>query len=133
MCQTTPTTTARLTYERGTEPDFARLIAWMVAALEPFCAQSLRLERCGVTRVLFDIDHCRISLALQPGETGSTGRSDLVVAVGANGTDLAQDAGPFHPQSLCSALVEKIHNRNPCRAILWCEAAPLPQAAGALE
>ena len=115
MRLTQPTAAARLRYAPGTLPDFRDLARRMDRSLRDFGGQDAAppdgRARPGERLAIFDIDHCRIALAL-------SGPSDLLVAVGANGVRLADDAGLFRPQSLCQALVEDIRRRHPCTEVI---------------
>lgn len=130
MRQTMTTTVARLIYGQNEMPDFARLVARMDESLGGFRAHDRGFDWNSDNIAIFDIDHCRIALAISEGAPGSLGC--LIVTVGPNGTAPSDDAGPFRPQSLCSALVEEIRSRHACDEVLWAELAD-PVTADSLD
>lgn len=126
MRPTQPTAAARLRYMPGTLPDFTDLSSHMDRTLRDYGARRAAVPgsraHSGDRLAIFDIDHCRIALALT-GSPRPEDPGDLLVAVGANGVRLADDAGPFRPQSLCHALVEDIRHRHPCAEVIRAQIA----------
>lgn len=139
MRLTQPTAAARLDYAPQSMPNFDELVARMDTALcgfgdgprsDPWQLGARPVGgQDGDGMAIFDVDHCRIALALHHDRERS---GNLVVAVGPNGTRPADDAGPFRPRSLCQALVADICSRYSCDMIVWAE-APSPISPGTLQ
>ncbi|MFT4151195.1 MAG: hypothetical protein QM656_13435 [Paracoccaceae bacterium] len=113
-------TIAQLLYSNPPAPNFARLVAGMEKALSSFRATDRRLDWDQDDVAIFDIDHCRIALALTE-NPGDGHAACLTISAGPSPFLPGPDAAPFVAQHLCSALVEQIGGDLPADAILWSE------------
>lgn len=114
-------TVAQLLYNNPPTPNFARVVSSMEKALASFPAAVRRLDWTNDDIAIFDIDDCRIALALteQPGDGHA---ACLSVSAGPSPLPPDEDGSDFVPQHLCSALVDRIVADLPADAVLWSEA-----------
>lgn len=116
---------ARMVYAGPSVPNFARVVARMDRELTCFRGRNRRLEWDEDDLAIFDLDCCRIVLAMA--ESSPVGRGNhgvgacLTVAAGRSPYPAVGDEPPFWPQHLCCALVEKLCEDQPCAIVMWSE------------